>query len=164
MTGGSGRPVRQAVRVVLLDPDDRVLLLWHARPGDDDHWAPPGGGVEPGEDLRTAAARELAEEVGLAGVALARPVWLWQHCFRYHGRLIEQHETVYAARVPSPQVPGGAARHLVADGIAEMRWWSLPELARCRKAVWPGGLAHLAPMLLHGDLDPELPRDLGRRA
>ncbi|MDQ4039474.1 MAG: NUDIX domain-containing protein [Actinomycetota bacterium] len=51
---------------------DRRVLLFGARivepdtaPGDVVWWYTPGGGVEPGESLRTAAVRELAEEIGL---------------------------------------------------------------------------------------------------
>jgi len=44
---------------------DRVLLARHFRPGVYDFWAPPGGGVEGGEELWGAAAREVLEETGL---------------------------------------------------------------------------------------------------
>jgi 8-oxo-dGTP diphosphatase len=57
------RPVL-AVGVVLLDGDE-VLLVERARPPSAGRWTVPGGGVEAGESMRAAAARELREETGL---------------------------------------------------------------------------------------------------
>jgi 8-oxo-dGTP pyrophosphatase MutT (NUDIX family) len=61
---------RRSARVILLDGSDRLLLLrWDRAPGRPDNrfvWITPGGGVEDGEDLDVAAARELREETGLA--------------------------------------------------------------------------------------------------
>jgi ADP-ribose pyrophosphatase YjhB (NUDIX family) len=55
------RPLSLGVRVVALLPDDRVVLVRHGYlPG----WYLPGGGVDPGETMRAAARRELAEETG----------------------------------------------------------------------------------------------------
>ncbi|MBX9245399.1 NUDIX hydrolase [Actinotalea ferrariae] len=56
-----------AVAVIALDDEDRVLLLRQYRhPVRSELWEPPAGLLDvPGEDLREAAARELAEEADL---------------------------------------------------------------------------------------------------
>ena len=52
------------VRVVILDEDNRVLML-KQRHEEHDIWMVPGGGIEKGEDARQAAIREVKEETGL---------------------------------------------------------------------------------------------------
>lgn len=48
--------------VILRDEDDRFVI---EKPNYRDHWLLPGGGVDPGEDARQCAQREVAEELGL---------------------------------------------------------------------------------------------------
>jgi 8-oxo-dGTP diphosphatase len=54
--------IRPGVAAVVRDGRGRVLL--HRRRVADG-WAPPSGAVEPGEDVRAALVRELAEETAL---------------------------------------------------------------------------------------------------
>jgi 8-oxo-dGTP pyrophosphatase MutT (NUDIX family) len=51
---------RRSARVLLLDASDRLLLVHSGHA-----WFAPGGGVEAGEKLAEAAARELHEETRL---------------------------------------------------------------------------------------------------
>lgn len=64
---------RDAVVIVLLDDDQRVLMIRRAagipRAG---VWTPPTGRVEEGEPLRAAVIREAREELGIAVRALAQ--------------------------------------------------------------------------------------------
>jgi 8-oxo-dGTP diphosphatase len=57
----------------LLRQGDAVLLL-NQQKGGRSYWMLPGGGVEEGESLHVALARELAEECGLEGLTLDGPI------------------------------------------------------------------------------------------
>ncbi|WP_229891693.1 NUDIX hydrolase [Streptomyces mashuensis] len=53
-----------------------VALIRRDRPGSV-HYTPPGGNVEPGEDLDTALRRELLEELALDTAQASEPELLW---------------------------------------------------------------------------------------
>jgi 8-oxo-dGTP diphosphatase len=50
---------------VILEQNDRILLVRHRKINAFDFWVAPGGGAEREEDLRSAAKREVLEECGL---------------------------------------------------------------------------------------------------
>jgi ADP-ribose pyrophosphatase YjhB (NUDIX family) len=52
-----------AVSAIVPDSEGRILLI---RRTDNGYWAIPGGGVEPGESVRQATAREVMEETGIS--------------------------------------------------------------------------------------------------
>jgi len=69
LIGSQDAPVtHRSACAILTDTEGRLLLqLRDDRPGVTaaGHWGLFGGAVEPGEDLRAALIRELAEEIGL---------------------------------------------------------------------------------------------------
>ena len=150
--------VRPTARVVVLDPSRRVLLLG-ARltdpavpPGEVLFWYTPGGGVEPGEGVRAAAARELAEEIGLVvdPGALEGPVWFRRHVGPFAGVQIDSRETFFVLRDVVHEVDASGRTELELLGAEPHRWWSAEEVAASAETFAPGDLADLLPELSAG--------------
>jgi len=138
---------RRSARVVLLDPDGRVLLFRQQSSGDptgSPYWYLPGGGILPLEAPVAAARRELREETGIRDVALGPVIGERADVtFTFRGRRVVQDETYIAGRVPTPHV--GTGRH--GDGerraVEAHRWWSVSDLAASGETVFPPGLDEL---------------------
>jgi 8-oxo-dGTP pyrophosphatase MutT (NUDIX family) len=124
--------VRHAVRVLLADPEGRVLLFSAVAPEDGRRfWFPPGGGLEAGEDVRAAAVREVREETGLelAPDALGEEVFARRHGFTWRGEEIDQRERWFLVRVPAFAAEVSGLTDAEREALSPPRWWSLDELA-----------------------------------
>ncbi|MBO1335942.1 NUDIX hydrolase [Streptomyces sp. VRA16 Mangrove soil] len=149
-----GGELRKVARVVLLDPEGRVLLLHGHEPGDtaDDWWFTPGGGLEGDETREQAALRELAEETGITDVELGPVLWQRVCSFPFDGRRWDQDEWYFLARTTST-VPGAGINEsgltdLERRSVAGARWWTYRELAEAHETVYPTRLAELLNRLL----------------
>jgi 8-oxo-dGTP pyrophosphatase MutT (NUDIX family) len=143
--------VRHAVRVLLIDEDERVLLVRSVDPATGlAFWFPPGGGLEGDEDAREAAVREVFEETGLADLVLGPEVWQRRHAFTWRGVCYDQSERWFVARVRS-FVPGREQlTEEEAEDITEARWWTVGELAATADRLVPDDLAPRLTDLLDG--------------
>ena len=133
---------RRAVRVLVVDEAERMLLFQDSDLGLDPvahWWVTPGGGVDPGESDLEAAVRELWEETGLvvdAG-ALVGPLLTRLAVHGYSDKVVDQTEVFYVVRVPAFEVDTTAHTEEEQLTVADIRWWSLADLATTDDDVWP---------------------------
>lgn len=149
---------RQAVRVLLFDGADRVLLVrfWD---GDRSWWCTPGGGIEPGETDEEAARREIREELGSESVKLGPCIWMRRHIGVFRGRPFDQSERIYLGRVAALE-PRPTPMALREHGPDDLRWWTLDELADATDDFAPRHLPALARDIVQAG-PPERPIDVG---
>jgi len=153
--------LRRGVRAIVVDPDDRILLVrfeFRTRTV----WAAPGGGVDEGESDEAAVRRELAEEVGLVDVELGRWIWTRTHVFPFEsGRWDGQSERFVLVRTPAFEPrPQFAAEQLAAEYVTAVRWWTQAELAATDALFAPRRLPELVVALLR-EGPPREPLDVG---
>ena len=153
--------LRPAARAIVVDEDERVLLVRFEFPGQRPVWATVGGGLEPGETPEQAVRRELAEEAGLDGVELGPLVWTRTHVFALGVKWDGQTEVYFLVRTPpfEPR-PSHSWEQLNAEGVTDIRWWTLDELEAAEALFAPRRLpALIRALLLHGP--PSEPVDVG---
>ena len=118
--------VRTAVRAIVLDASDRVLLHHVEELEIGRLWLTPGGGIEVGEDDPTCLRRELWEETAIVDAEIGPQLWFRHHVFRWNGNDVDQTERYYLVRVdahePVWQDESGEM------GFLAHRWWTLDEL------------------------------------
>lgn len=165
MTPQATPVARTAGRVILLDDRERVLFFSGSAitkvAAGSVVWFLPGGGMEPGEDVATTAARELFEETGLrvrpdalrGPVAVSRGVWS-------DGVTTYRAESIFfVLRISRWVVVTEGFTALERAQIVGHRWWSLDELQRTDAVVFPRAFAPLLAEIIAGRI-PETPVEL----
>ncbi|WP_287979005.1 NUDIX domain-containing protein [Sphingomonas sp.] len=143
MPNKAPRVPRPAARILLVDAQDRVLLM-RFTPGDRPPlWCTPGGAVDPGESYAAAARRELWEEVGLdrdCGPEVARRV---VDFVTFEGVAVDADERYFRVEVDTCEVKAGALTPLEQRVLAGWRWFEPHELADWPETIYPEDLADL---------------------
>ena len=100
----------------------------------------------------------MDEELGLKEFELGLEIWKRGHTFAWMGRILRQREHIHLVRVeqhePAPTID------LRAEGVHEVRWWTLPELEAAEETLVPRRLPELLRELLECGV-PAKPIDAG---
>jgi 8-oxo-dGTP pyrophosphatase MutT (NUDIX family) len=160
-------PERPTARLFVFDPRNRMLLIRYRTtpPVAPPHshlrsiWFTPGGGLEPGETARQAAARELMEETGL-DAPIGPEVAFRRAPVTFFIKKVTVVERYFLVRTTTSIVDTGFLADTEDDDVEEVGWWSMTELRNLADHVEPPALIPLALRLARGEL-PGQPVDLG---
>jgi 8-oxo-dGTP pyrophosphatase MutT (NUDIX family) len=157
---------RRSARVLLVDGQDRLLLLGnrfgHAGPARSvlpagEVWLTPGGGLRRWERPASAAARELAEEVGLTvdRRELGGPVAFTTGYADLSFAKGTFRDDFFFHRVDHHEIDTSRMEDLERGFHTGHRWWTLPDLRSTTETVYPLGLPPLLTDLLSGHIPPQ---------
>ena len=144
---------RECAKVLLVDEQDRVLLLCGIDRTKADvapWWFTVGGAREAGETLAEAAVRETHEETGLWISDPGPVVFTRSFSWDFEGAHYDQEEAFFLVRVESfePLAAGWTLTEM--ETIRGSRWWSIGELRSSDEAIFPENLADQLERLLSG--------------
>ena len=120
------------VQVVVMRPDPWRILLLKRSEEDGGFWQPITGGINPGEEPKAAAWRELGEETGIHEGRLVDT----GYSFEFTMRCTTMTEYVFGVQAPADTEPDLSAEHTA------YRWVTLDEALALLK--WDNNKASVA--------------------
>jgi 8-oxo-dGTP pyrophosphatase MutT (NUDIX family) len=133
------RRERRTARILLLGPDDRLLLFRYVTDGFDPFWIMAGGECDPGEDFPEAARRELREETGIDAEPLPLGVRR-QAEYVYDGEPVRAIEHFFVHRAEAAAIDTSGHTELERKVMQEHRWFAHAELAGWPETIYPEGI------------------------
>ena len=137
---------RRAARAVLLDRDEQVYMMKVGKRG---FHKLPGGGVDEGETVEQALARELLEEVGCRAEVIAELGTITEYR-DYDGEGLEQVSYCYLAKQIGTQGASSLEDNELEDGMEAVKVGSIDEAINILSSDKPDNLG--GKFMQHRDL------------
>ena len=164
-TDTQGREMRYAVRALLFNPDNELLLINYA-PNPDIHlleqapvlrvnWGAAGGGIDPGEDLHAALKREIFEETGHSDITIGPCVWHRRADMLFLNRDIRLDERYFVARTTQRDFDTSAHTETERKYVLGMKWWKVDDIVSTDALILPVFLRHKIAAIAAGTQPPQ---------
>ena len=134
---------RPSARILLLDPEHRILLFRFDPPDRPPFWVTPGGELNPGEDYTMGARRELLEETGIdcdCGVEVARRI---VEFVTLDGTPVLADERYFLVRTESADIATDGHTPEERQVMRHWRWFTPVEIAQHDEPIFPVDLAEM---------------------
>lgn len=166
-------PLRESVRVVLLNDSNQLLLMCMDDPGirsvgeeyKGRFWMPIGGQREGNESVLETATREVFEETGIVSgdIDFGPVVWTEELDLVMPGGPMHIRQQYIAARTKQKSI---TLANLAGDEpqvVKGLAWFSLQEILESRETIYPVALRAHLPAIVAG-AHPNEPLDISEHA
>lgn len=143
MTPAPSRRIRRAARLLVLDPEDRLLLFRFHVAGRSPFWAAVGGECDPDEPFELAARRELFEETGLSADPGSEFAARSYDFTSLEGEDVTADERFFQVRVTQTRIDTAGHTELERAVIQQHRWFTRAELADWPERIFPADVLDL---------------------
>ncbi len=140
----TARRDRLAARILVLDPEDHLLLFRFTPDDRPPFWATVGGELDPGESYHSGARRELFEETGLDADPGGPFATRESDFTTFGGEPVHAIEQYFAVRAASRALDFAGHTELERAVMRDHRWWPIDDLRATDEIVFPPDIADLA--------------------